>query len=60
MTNIMKVAGFCVTHGVQSLNLLKGKDHAREMMPFLFEDGPGYDVFINVLKQKIAAQPKAE
>ena len=26
------------------------------MMPFLFDDGQGYDVFINVLREKVAQE----
>ena len=34
----------------------KQRNQARDMMPFLFEDGLGYDVFIEVLKQKVAQE----
>ncbi len=47
---IRKVAQFCATKGVQTLQTLKDKPESRALMPFLFEGGPGYADFMQALR----------
>lgn len=48
--NIRKVATFCAANGVQTIEMLKRKPEAQTVMPFLFADGEGHSLFLDILK----------
>jgi hypothetical protein len=47
---IKKVAQFCAQNGATTITMLKKKDGAMNVMPFLFEGQLGYDEFLMTLK----------
>lgn len=47
---IKKVAQFCASNGASTINMLKNKPGAANVMPFLFEGQPGYEDFLSTLK----------
>ena len=49
----LKVAKFCAANGMESLTILRGKDCARKLMPFLFEDLEGHSEFMHLLRELI-------
>lgn len=48
---MLKVANFCATKGLHSLQTLKEKEESRTLMPFLFEENPGYAEFNKALDE---------
>jgi hypothetical protein len=47
---MQKVAQFCAENGAQTIQMLKEKDGAISLMPFIFEGQEGYQDFLNILK----------
>lgn len=47
---IKKVAQFCASNGASTINMLKKKEGAKNVMPFLFEGQVGYEEFLSTLK----------
>ena len=47
---IKKVAQFCATNGASTISMLKKKEGALKLMPFLFEGQIGFDEFLLTLK----------
>lgn len=53
---IAKFATFCSENGVQAIQLLKERDSAMTLTPFLFEGQPGHDEFLAKLKSLLGFQ----
>jgi SPOC domain len=51
MESIRKVAQFCATNGVQAIGVLKAREQAAALTPFLFEGQPGHQEFLAMLKE---------
>ncbi len=49
-STIYKVAQFCATHGVKTIELLKSKEDAANRMPFLFPSHPDHATFTSILR----------
>ena len=47
---IKKVAQFCATNGASTISMLKKKEGAVNVMPFLFEGQVGFEEFLSTLK----------
>jgi Surp module len=47
---IKKVAQFCASNGASTISMLKKKEGAKNVMPFLFEGQVGYEEFLSTLK----------
>lgn len=50
LETIKKVAQFCASNGASTISMLKKKDGAINVMPFLFEGQAGYETFLSTLK----------
>lgn len=57
MNKIHQVAKFCAEKGVAKLQSLKENPSSRQMMPFLFEGNPGYEEFMQTLKEMVLTKP---
>jgi hypothetical protein len=44
LESIKKVAAFCAANGVQTIDILREKEGARKIMPYLYEDSPYHQV----------------
>ena len=53
---IKKVAQFCASKGVATLQTLKDKEESKTLMPFLFEGNPGYIEFMTTLRELVTGQ----
>lgn len=53
---IKKVAQFCASKGVATLQTLKDKEESKTLMPFLFEGNPGYIEFMTTLRELVMQQ----
>lgn len=54
---MLRVAAFCAQGGPQTMDMLKGKENALKLMPFLFEGQPRHQEFRNILLE-ILRHPK--
>ena len=48
---IKKVAQFCASNGASTISMLKKKEGALNVMPFLFEGQIGFEEFLSTLKE---------
>jgi hypothetical protein len=50
-SRMLKIATFCATKGIHNLQMLREKEESKNLMPFLYENNPGYAEFSKVLKE---------
>jgi len=48
---MLKIANFCATKGIHNLQMLREKEESKNLMPFLYENNPGYAEFSKILKE---------